>query len=361
MSGPTRDAPQPRLAGIPLGRIAGFRLSLTVSWVILAGIVTVLWGAMIGVGHPELSPPVAYLVGLGMVAGLLVSVLLHELGHAFTARRFGIGVRGITLQMLGGYTELDGEAPSPGVEAVVALVGPAVSLGLGLLAGLVSLSLPSGGLAVQVTGWLAVGNLVVAAYNVLPGLPLDGGRALRAAVWGVTRNPNLADRVAGWGGRVVAVGTVLVGVALYLGPTHSWISLVVAFVVAYTLWTGASQAIQFGQLGVRLPMVNAGRLAHPLFPVPTGTPLGEAQRRYREARHAPGAPAAVLAVVNSAGHLLGIVNDAALAAVPADRRPWVSVDTVAAGLNRGPDPARPVECGWNSSRRYGRVRRVSMW
>jgi Zn-dependent protease len=334
VAGPTADAPQPRLAGIPLGRIAGFRLSLTVSWIVLAVVVTVVWGAMIGTGHPELSPPIAYLIGLGVVAGLLVSVLLHELGHALTARRFGIGVRGITLQMLGGYTELDGEAPTPGAEALVALVGPAVSLGIGLLAGLVALSLPSGGLAVEVTGWLAVGNLVVAAYNVLPGLPLDGGRALRAAVWAITRNPNLADRVAGWGGRVVAVGTVLVGVALYLGPARSWISLPVAFVVAYTLWTGASQAIEFGRIGVRLPMVNAGRLAHPLFPVPTGTPLAEAQRRYREVRQPPGAPAPVLAVVNSAGHLLGVVNDAALAAVPAERRPWVSVDTVAAGLNR---------------------------
>jgi Zn-dependent protease len=342
-AGPTGGLQQPRLAGIPLGRIAGFRLSLTGSWVVLAVVVTVLWGAMIGVRHPELSPAVAYLVALGMVGGLLVSVLLHELGHAFTARRFGMGVRGITLQMLGGYTELDGEAPSPGVEALVALVGPAVSLALGLLAGLVSLSLPAGGLAVEVTGWLAVGNLVVAAYNALPGLPLDGGRALRAVVWAVTHNPHLADRVAGWGGRIVAAGTVLVGLALFLGPTHSWISLVVAAVVGFTLWTGASQAIQFGQIGVRLPMVSAGRLAHPLFPVPTGTPLAEAQRRYREVRHAPDAPAPVLAVVNSAGHLLGVVNDAAVAAVPAERRPWVSIDMVASGLDR--DRILPAQLG----------------
>ena len=66
----------------------------------------------------------------------------------------------------------------------------------------------SGGLAVEVIGWLSVGNLVVAAYNVLPGLPLDGGRALRAAVWAATRDPHLGDRVAGWGGRLVAVACV---------------------------------------------------------------------------------------------------------------------------------------------------------
>jgi Zn-dependent protease len=331
------------MVGIPLGRVAGFPLSLTASWVVLAILVTLVWGTMIGVSHPRLAQPVAYLVGLAMVAGLLVSVLLHELGHALTARRFGMGVRGITLQMLGGYTELDGDAPSPRVEALVALVGPAVSLAIGLLAGLVTLSLPVGGLAVELTGWLAVGNLALAAYNVLPGLPLDGGRALRAAVWAVTRSPHLGDRVAGWGGRLVAVATVLIGVAFYLGPSRSWVALAVAVVVGYTLWTGATQAIRFGHLGVRLPMVNAGALAHPLFAVPTGTPLAEAQRRYGEVHPPPGRPAPALVVVNSAGHLLGVVNDTALAAVPAERRPWVPVDTVAAGLHR--DRILPADLG----------------
>jgi hypothetical protein len=218
-----------------------------------------------------------------------------------------------------------------------------VSLAIGLLAGLVTLSLPGGGLAVEVTGWLAVGNLVIAAYNVLPGLPLDGGRALRAGVWAVSRDPHLADRVAGWGGRLVAAATVLVGIALYLGPSRSWVALLVAVVVAYTLWSGATQAIRFGRLGVRLPMVNAGRLARPLFPVPTGMPLAEAQRRLGELHVPPGRPAPLLAVVNTAGHLLGVVNEAALAAVPVERRPWVSIDTVASGLDR--NRILPAELG----------------
>jgi len=81
-------------------------------------------------------------------------------------------------------------------------------------------------------------------------------------------------------------------------------------------------------------MVNAGRLARPMFPVPTGMPLAEAQRRYGQVPAPSGRPAPALVVVNSAGHLLGVVNDAALAAVPVDRRPWVAVDTVASGLQR---------------------------
>jgi Zn-dependent protease len=342
--GGTAAGSPPRPTGIPLGRVAGFPLSLTASWVVLAVLITLGWGAVVADRHPLLPQPMAYLTGLGMVAGLLVSVLLHELGHALTARAFGIGVRGITLQMLGGYTELDRDAPSPRVEALVALVGPGVSLLLGLLSLAAAGILPADSVLRELAGWMAFGNLVVAFYNVLPGLPLDGGRALRAGVWAASHDRHLADRVAGWAGRAVAVATVLAGLALYLGPARSWIALVVGVVVAYTLWTGASQAIRVGRLGVRLPMVNAGRLARPLFPVPSGTPLAEAQRQLDTAAAGlPAAPGPVLAVVNSAGQLLGVVNDTALAAVPMERRPWVAVDTVAAGLD--PDRILPAQLG----------------
>ena len=133
---------------------------------------------------------------------------------------------------------------------------------------------------------------------------------------------------------MVAVATVLVGLALFLGPSRSWIALLVSVVVAYTLWSGANQAIRYGKLGVWLPMVNADGWPGRCSRYRPGCSLAEAHRRYGEVSALPGRPAPVLAVVNSAGHLLGVVNDAALAGVPVDRRPWVSVDTVAAGLNR---------------------------
>jgi Zn-dependent protease len=363
---------------MPLGRVAGVPVFLTASWFVLAVLVTVTYGGVVAARRPELPSGFAYLIGFGLVICLLISVLLHELGHALTARRYGIGVRGITLEMLGGYTEMDTDSPRPGIEAVVSLVGPAVSFVIGLLAALATAVLPAGTVLHELAFQLAFSNLVVAVFNVLPGLPLDGGRALRAGVWAVSKDRHLGDRVAGWTGRLVAVASLVTAVALYLSHILLWLGLIITVLVAWTLWSGASQSIRFGRIGVRLPLVNAGRLARPLVAVLTGTPLAEALRRYGQAPPPPpagypplpspppaaGSPASpspssplpasqvpaspaypdpavpfppqppVLVVVNSAGQLLGVVNDAAVAAVPPERRAWVAVDAVAAGLDR---------------------------
>jgi Zn-dependent protease len=291
----------------------------------------------VAVRRPDLSRTVAYLIGFGMVICLLISVLLHELGHALTARRYGIGVRGITLEMLGGYTEMDRDAPSPKIELVVSLTGPAVSLLLGLLSALAAAVLPGRTLLWELAFQLAFSNLVVAFFNVLPGLPLDGGRALRAVIWAASHDRHLGDRVAGWVGRLVAVASLAAVLLLYLAQYITWIGLIITALVAMTLWSGAGQAIRLGRIGDRLPLINAGQLARPLFAVASGTPLAEAQRQ--QAHAAAGAPpgrAALLAVVNSGGQLLGVVDEVAAAAVPVERRPWVIVDTVC----RSTDPNR---------------------
>src|SRR5688572_13063547 len=95
------------LSGIPLGRLFGFPLRLSPSWLILAALVTVTYGQLVARGRPDLAGVPAYAVGFGFVLCLVGSVLLHELGHAFASRRYGIAVRGITLEMLGGYTEME--------------------------------------------------------------------------------------------------------------------------------------------------------------------------------------------------------------------------------------------------------------
>ena len=105
--------------GIPFGRVAGVPVFLTGSWLVLAVGLVFAYGTYVQVRLPA---PLGYLVGAGLVAGLTASVLLHELGHAFVARHLGMGVRGITLNLRGGYTELAGEAPSPRVELAVSLL-----------------------------------------------------------------------------------------------------------------------------------------------------------------------------------------------------------------------------------------------
>ena len=116
------------------------------------------------------------------------SVLLHEIGHALVARHYGIPVRAITLEVLGGYTEMETDSPHPRADLLVSVIGPIVSAVLGGAALAAFLVLPESGQAVvrQLAFQLAFSNLLVAAFNALPGLPLDGGRAVRALVWRAT-------------------------------------------------------------------------------------------------------------------------------------------------------------------------------
>ena len=324
---------QRRRPGIPLGRLAGVPVYVTTSWLILAVLVTVTYESALQRQRPELPPTLLFGVGGALALCLLLSVFLHELGHALVARSFGIGVRGIVLELLGGYTELDRDAPSPRVELGISLAGPAVSLALGLLAALVAAVLPARTLPQAFIAQLALSNLVVAVFNVLPGLPLDGGRALRAAIWAASRDRFLGDRVAGWVGRGLAVISVAVVLLLLSAQIVSFLGAALIVMVALTLWGGAGQAIRAGRLGPQVPSLNAGRLARPLFAVPTGTPLGEALRRHAEAVEelsgtGTGGPSPVLAVINSAGQLVGLVDGTAAAQVPPERQPWVTADTV---------------------------------
>ncbi|MFY1576835.1 site-2 protease family protein [Verrucosispora sp. WMMD703] len=327
--------------GMRVGRILGVPLYLNGSILLLALLITVLYGELAG-QRLQLSPLGGYLVGAGFVIALLGSVLAHELGHALTARRFGIGVRGITLELLGGYTEMDRDAPSPRVDLLVSLAGPAVSAVLGAAAVAATLALPDRTVADQLAFQLAASNVIVALFNILPGLPLDGGRALRAVVWALTRDRHRATEVAGWAGRILAVGTALLVAALYAIDVLSLLALPLTALVALTLWHGAGQSIRMSRIGRRLPLVDLATLARPVHTVPTGTPLAEAQRRAAQTHPTtePQHPAALL-VTDSTGRPVALVDPAAAAAVPEARRPWLAVDAVARTL--ADLPAMPVD------------------
>ncbi|WP_425437264.1 site-2 protease family protein [Micromonospora wenchangensis] len=305
----------------------GVPLHLNVSMLLLTLLVTVTY-AEFAQDRLGLSPLGGYLIGLGFVVSLLGSVLLHELGHALTARRHGIGVRGITLELLGGYTEMDRDAPTPRVELLVSLAGPAVSALLGGLAVAATLATPDHTLAHQLALQLALSNVIVAVFNVLPGLPLDGGRALRAVLWRITRDRHRATEVAGWVGRAVAVGTAGLVVLLTVERVLVPLALPLMLLVAVTLWRGAGQSIRYARISRRVPLLDLDRLARPVVAVPTGTPLSEAQRRHAE----QGPPGSAVLVVDGAGRPVALVDPAAADAVPVGRRPWLGVDAVARPL-----------------------------
>ncbi len=317
--------------GRMVGRVLGIPVYLNVSMLLLAALVTYVYGDYIRVqlGLPALA---GYAVGFGFVVCLLGSVLLHELGHALTARRYGIGVRGITLELLGGWTEMDRDAPNPRVDALVSLAGPAVSLMLGGVAATLSFALPDRTVTGQIVFQLAASNLIVAVFNMLPGLPLDGGRALRAAVWALIRDRNRATEVAGWAGRAIAFGAAGIVIVLHQFGLITLFGLLFILLVVVTLWQGAGQSIRLARMTRRFPLVDLRALARPVLSVPSGTSLGEAQRRAAEDDRA----ALALAVADSSGRILALVDPAGADRVPVERRPWVSVDTVARGVDAMP-------------------------
>ncbi|GAA4586544.1 hypothetical protein GCM10023107_02990 [Actinoplanes octamycinicus] len=318
----TRNPPVPP-GGRPVAQVLGIPVHANASMALLAILVTVVY-ANYARAELGLEQPWAYLVGLGFVACLLGSVLLHELGHALTARRNGIGVRRITLELLSGWTEMDREAPTPRVDALVSLAGPAVSLVLGAVATGAAFALPEDTVPGQIAFQLAVSNVLVAVFNVLPGLPLDGGRALRAAMWALLKDRNRATVVAGYAGRALAFGTAVTVLVLFQFGLLTVFGMLFVLLVTMTLWHGAGQSIRLGRMTGRFPLIDLGLLARPLLSVPAGTPLGEAQRRRSEDPR----PDVVLGVTDSAGSLTALVDPVAAERVPVDRRPWVSVESV---------------------------------
>lgn len=205
-------------ANVKLGRIFGIPVGLHVSWFLIFGLVT--WSLAAGyfpAEYPALPAATYWLLGALTSVLFFGSVLLHELGHSVVALRNGIAVRGITLFIFGGVAQIDREPDTAGAEFRIAVAGPATSLALAALFGaLWLLDRPIPHLAAP-TMWLARINLMLAAFNLIPGFPLDGGRVLRAIVWQITGSFQQANQVASISGQVVAAGFIGVGVFIVLG------------------------------------------------------------------------------------------------------------------------------------------------
>jgi Zn-dependent protease len=258
------------------------------------------------------------------------SVLLHEASHAFMARRYGFPVTSITLHFLGGMTAIEGESRTPRQEFLIAVVGPLTSIAVGGVAFLVRPVTPDGLLLMAVSG-LAGANLLVGLLNLVPGLPLDGGRVLKSIVWRVSGNVHRGTIVAGWVGRVAAGAALLWPLfqGTFTDTEPEILDFALAFIVAAFLWSGATAAMASARLRSRLPHLVARELARRSLAVPGDLPLAEAVRRAQDAR------AGSIVIVTGAGVPVGIVSEAALDATPDDRRPWVATATVARTIEDG--------------------------
>jgi Zn-dependent protease len=198
---------------IPLGRVLGIPLELDYSWFLVFALLT--W--VLAVGHYPAEfkgwPPSLYwIMGAATAVMLFVSVLLHELGHSVVARRYKIPVRRITLFIFGGVSQIEAEAATAGADFRIAVAGPLVSLALAALFAVLKPVVVGVSPLLALVQYLAYINLALALFNLIPGFPLDGGRGLRAIVWGLTGDFHRATRIAASVGRGFAFVFILVGV-----------------------------------------------------------------------------------------------------------------------------------------------------
>ena len=323
--GPVRRPP----GTLQVGSIAGSPVLISRSWFLIAGLIAVMVAPAVERVEPGLGG-LKYLAGLMLAVLLYLSVLVHEASHAVVAKRFGLPVSSITLHFLGGMTAIEGEPASPRQEFWISVVGPISSLVVAAAALGLRLVTP-GGLIGLAVGGVAYTNLLVGVINLVPGLPLDGGRVLKAAVWKVTGDTHRGTIVAAWGGRVVAVlalGYPVLTRRLLHQPVSA-IDFIFAGVIAMFLWSGATAALESAKVRSRLPYLVARDLARRTLTVPAELPLGEAVRRAQEVE------AGSIVTVTSTGVPIGVVNEAALLSVPAERRAWVPVSSVTRTLDDG--------------------------
>lgn len=324
---------------IPLGRFAGFQIKvhwsvIVILWLFTWSLATALPDAVKGY-----SRPIYWVAGACGALILLGSLLAHELAHAVVARRMGVRVGDVTLWLFGGLTTLQGEAKTPKAAFRIAIAGPVTSLALsGLFAALAAeLSIVrAGALAISVVWWLAVINLVLGLFNLLPGAPLDGGRLVRACLWRRYGDSARAAVGAAHAGRVVAVILIVLGLAEFLVG-----GLVGGVWLAFIGWFIFSAAREEElQLTTRQALAGV-RVVDAMTADPRSAP-GEVTAEEFIERYLLGAPHSAYPVADPDGSIVGLVTLRQLRGVAPGRRATTTVREIALPLDRVPTAA-PLE------------------
>ena len=316
--------PQRREAGpgIVIARPFGVPVYISPYWFIIAGLFVFYFSSANDLAS-TLHGSTRLAVATAFVVLLWICVLVHELSHSLVARGFGLSVRRILLYPLGGVSELEQEPPTPGQAFAVSAAGPALSLALGAgCYGLLHVISQADTIAYTLVSLLVWANLALGIFNLLPGLPLDGGLMLRAAIWKVTGRPSTSTIAAAWAGRVIALALLVVPFAFHWDVFNLlWFAVIAAF-----MWAGAGQAIKATRFRERLPALQARRLARKAVSVAANTPLAEAIRRADETQ------ARAVVVVDHDDKPIAILNETAVMATPPQRRPWIEAGSLARTL-----------------------------
>ncbi len=322
MTGPSDARPgQPRgsadrgLTGnIPLGHWRG--VEVDAHWSVLLTVAlfaTILATATLPDAHPGDSRTAYWLVAVGTAVVFFLSLLAHELAHALVARAFGMKVNRITLWLLGGVTQLDSPSPTARADLLVALAGPATSLGVGGVSAVLAALVGTSGLVGTALVWLASVSILLAVFNLLPGAPLDGGRVLRALVWWRSGDRDRAAMAAARVGRLL--GYLLIALGLldaFAGVAAGlWLALVGWFILS---GAGAERA---AASDAHLTGLKA---ADVMTPTTVLGPSWWTVEQFVAQLSPPRISAGVFPVVDVDGHTTGVFTLADLDTVPAKHR-----------------------------------------
>ena len=313
-----------------IGRAAGAPIILAPSWLLAAVVLTAIFAPTVQARAPQLGA-LTYVVALGFVVLLFVSVLVHELAHGLVARSRGQVVHEFAITLWGGHTAFGGAAPTPATSALVAVVGPVANLVIAVACWAAAQGVPSAGLAGLLLYAGAFSNGFVGLFNLIPGLPLDGGRVLEALVWRVTGDRHRGAVVAGWGGRVVAVAVVAWALVLPIlaGTSPDLYTIVWTVVIGSFLWSGATSAITGARTGRAVTAITVAAVGLPATVVEAHATLADADR----ARGTAGVDDVV--VLAPDGRPAAYVDRAAAAAVAPDHRASTPVVAVCVVLPVG--------------------------
>jgi Zn-dependent protease/CBS domain-containing protein len=268
---------------VRVARLFGIDINIHFSWLLIFFLVVLNLADSFPQQFPQWSNQKGLVVAAITAFLFFGSVLGHELAHSLVARRFQMSVSSITLFLLGGVANLRKEPPSAKAEFFMAIAGPATSVIIGVVAlGVAFLidpraALPNAEAVQAVAGYLGTVNLYLAAFNMIPGFPLDGGRVLRSAIWGVSGDRTRATTIAARGGQVVAVAFgafVFYEVIVLRDASALWLGL-----IAYFLWNAATTSLQQERIASAVGGAKVGQLMTTDFKwTPPGVMVGQVIR-----------------------------------------------------------------------------------
>lgn len=231
---------------IRVGNLFGIPFYVNPSWFLVLALVTWVYGSQLQ-NFPQLVGVTPWLLGLVAALLLFSSVLAHELGHSFVAIKQGIKVNSITLFIFGGLASLEEDSKTPGEAFSVAIAGPIVSLILFGVFTFLNITLPLSQPLSAVVGLLATVNLILALFNMIPGLPLDGGNVLKSIVWKITGNQYRGIFIASIVGQFIGWSAIALGVLSVFGVTQFgslWTALIGFFLLQNAGRSAQSATIQ---------------------------------------------------------------------------------------------------------------------